>query len=100
SFGRPHLTLVARRSQSSATAIAGGADPLYDRVDPITVAFRIGQTLENDGSASFADHDAIGPSVEGTAAAPRGKVLRLAERKIGERVLDRVHAAQHDHVGR
>src|SRR5271157_2456887 len=78
SFERPHLTLVARRSQSSATAIAGGADPLNDRVDPITVALGVGQTLENDGSDSFADHDAIGASVEGTTVTPRGKGLRLA----------------------
>ena len=47
SFERPHLALVARRGQSSATAIAGGADPLNDRVDAIAVALGVGQTLEN-----------------------------------------------------
>ena len=97
---RPHLALVARRGQSPTAAVARGADTLDHRVDPIAVALGVGQALEDHGGDPFADHDAVGARVEGTAATPRGEGLGLAEREIGERVLDRVHATEHDHVGR
>ena len=100
SLERPHLSLVAWCGQSPAAAIARGADPLDDRVDPIAVAFGVGQPLEDHGGDPFADHDAIGSRVERTATTSRREGLGLAEREVRERVLDRVHPTEHNHVGR
>ena len=40
-----------------------------DRVDPVTVDHRLGEGLQHDESAALSPHEAVGPLVEGIAAA-------------------------------
>ena len=95
-----HLAFDDRGGQAASPAVARGADALDDRVDAVAVALGVGQPLENERGHAFADDDSIGTGVERAAAAARRERLRLAERQVGERVLDRVDAAQDHHVGR
>ena len=88
------------RGQPLGPAVAGGAHALDHGVDPVAVALGVGQPLEHDDGDALADHDAVGRGVERPATPPRRERVRLAERQVGERVLDRVRAAQDHHVGR
>ncbi len=69
---RPRVALRARRGEARAAAIAGQADPFHDRIDPIAVAFRVGETLQDNDAHPFARQCAVGIAREGPrTTAPR-----------------------------
>ena len=73
--------------------------PLIDGVDPVAVALGVGEPLEHHARDAFADDDAVGAVVEGTAAPRRRQRVGLREAHEGDGAVGAVHRADEHHVG-
>ena len=62
---RPEVAPGVRRGQAAAPAVAGEADPLDDRVDPVAVALGVAQPLEHDDADALARDHPVGLGGEG-----------------------------------
>src|SRR5262249_23030370 len=97
-FERTDLPFGARRRESFCSAIARARHGFDDRIDPVSVALRIIQALQDEYADTFADHDSVGTFVEGAAPAAWRQGVGLAETEICERILDRIGASRNHHV--
>ncbi len=74
-------------------SVAGGAHSLDDRIYPVSIALRIGETLQNDHAEPLSDHDAFGVFIKGLNAIFGGESRRFAEAHVHERRVVRIHAS-------
>ncbi len=93
------LALGARRVDGLAPAVGGGADALEDGIDAVTVAFGVGETLENHEAEALAQGGAVRARIEGAAFPGRREGGGLGEAHEHEDVVEAVHAPGHDHGG-
>ncbi len=73
-----------RRGQAERPAVAGRADALDHRVDPVAVALGVGEALEHHAGDALAERDAVGRAVERRATA-RSATARAPRRTAGSR---------------
>ena len=74
-------------------AVAGHAGAADHRVDPVAVAFGVGEPLEHDDAGALADQDAVGAAVERPDALARRQRAELGEDAPQGDVVAVVHAA-------
>jgi hypothetical protein len=96
----PHLSGGERGRQAAVLAVAGCANALDDRVDPIAVALGVGQALEDDAGNALAQGNAVRRVVEGTRPSARRQGVRFGEAHVTERIVGDVHAAGNHQVSR
>ncbi len=86
--------------QAQGAAVAGGAEPLDDAVDPVPVALGVGEALEDDAGDALAERDAVGGGVEGAGAAGGGEGVDGGEQGEVVDAVVQVGAAAQDDVTR
>ena len=89
----------ARRGQALAPAVAGQADALHERIDPIAVALGVGPALQDDHAHSFAREHAVGVGRERPGGSRPGQGIELAEDQGKIDVGLEVDAARDGEVG-
>ena len=90
---RPGLSRRAGGVNALRAAVARRADSANHRVDTVTVALGVRQTLEYHHAQTFADYGAVGVFGERPGVPRRRQRLRLAEAHEHEDVVERVDAA-------
>ena len=83
----------------TCAAVAGGSDPLDDRVNPVAVALGIGQALDDDDPEPLTQGGAVGVDIKWLGMSGRGERRRLAEAGVHEDVVESVDSTGHHHVG-
>ncbi len=91
------LALGVRGGDALALAVGGGADGIYQRVDPVAVADSVGIAFKDVDRHGLGHHEAVGPFVESPGAVGR-KGAYLAELDIGGGGHHLVRAAGHGHI--
>ena len=96
--GEP-LPLLAGGGEAQVATVARAGHRLDHGVDPVAVAHRVGQALEDHAGHALAEDDPVGRGVEGpTAAGGRERVDRPEEEVLVDAVVEVGTAAEH-HVG-
>lgn len=97
----PHgIRLTARVGvdQPGRPAVAGHPGAPDHGVDPVAVAFGVGQPLEDDDARALADQDAVGVPVEGADALAGGEGAELGEHAPQRDVVAVVDASREHQV--
>ena len=82
-----------------APAVAGGADPPDDRVDPVVVPLRVREPLEDHDPEPLAEDRPVGGGIERSGVPGGGEGRGLAEAHVHEDVVEGVDPAGHHEIG-
>ncbi len=92
------LPAGARRVDRLALAITGGANAADHCIDPVVVAFRVGQALDHHNAETFAQDGPVPRGIERLCIAAGREGRCFAEAHVHEDIIEGIHPAGDNHI--